>query len=262
MSMLKSQYDSNVTTWSPQGRLFQLEYASEAVNQGSVIVGITGKTCGVLAAVKRRPHELGGYQQKIWAADKHIFMGFSGLSSDARKLHKDMAASCLDHRYQNGLEEGKPPIRVAGEIASDCHWRTITEHSRPVGVGVLLLGIKNGAPGLFHIQPDGSNLEYISFAIGGRCQSARTYLEKNLATHKDCTDLDVLIADALQSVNSCLPAETELTIENVVVAVVGPEGNRLIEGDGLEDYLNKFKESIAGEAMEEDAEEEVEAAAS
>ena len=67
-------------------------------------------------------------------------MGFSGLSSDARKLHKDMAASCLDYRYQHGLEEGKPPIRVAGEIASDCHWRTITEHSRPVGVGVLLLG--------------------------------------------------------------------------------------------------------------------------
>ena len=59
--MLKSQYDSNVTTWSPQGRLFQLEYAAEAVNQGSAIVGITGKTCGVLAAVKRRPHELGGY---------------------------------------------------------------------------------------------------------------------------------------------------------------------------------------------------------
>ena len=60
VKMLKSQYDSNVTTWSPQGRLFQLEYAAEAVNQGSAIVGITGKTCGVLAAVKRRPHELGG----------------------------------------------------------------------------------------------------------------------------------------------------------------------------------------------------------
>jgi len=261
--MLKSQYDSNVTTWSPQGRLFQLEYAAEAVNQGSAIVGIVGKTCGVLAAVKRRPHELGGYQQKIWAVDKHLYMGFSGLSSDARKLHKNMAASCLDYRYQHGLEEGKPPIRVAGELGSDCHWRTITEHSRPVGVGVLLLGVKNGNPGLFHVQPDGSNLEYVSFAIGGRCQSARTFLEKRLADHKECSEVDVLVADALQAVNSCLPADSELTIENVVVAVVGQDGNnQIIEGDGLEDYLSKFKETIAGDQMEEDDEEEVEAAES
>lgn len=55
-----SSYDRDVTTWSPQGRLIQLEFACEAVEQGSVILGITGNGIGVLAALQRKPHELGG----------------------------------------------------------------------------------------------------------------------------------------------------------------------------------------------------------
>ncbi|KAH8085103.1 hypothetical protein JL720_7825 [Aureococcus anophagefferens] len=63
--MFRSQYDTDVTVWSPQGRLLQVEYAMEAVKQGSACLGIVGEGCVVLAALKRQPNELSGYQRKL-----------------------------------------------------------------------------------------------------------------------------------------------------------------------------------------------------
>ena len=50
--MFRNQYDSSTTTWSPQGRIHQIEYAMEAVKQGSATVGIKSKTHAVLVALK------------------------------------------------------------------------------------------------------------------------------------------------------------------------------------------------------------------
>jgi len=250
-----SMFDRDVTTWSSDGRIIQLEYACKAVEQGSAIVGVIGKGVGVLAALQRRPHELAGYQRKIVKVDDHVFMGFSGLSADARKIHKQMLEHCLDHRYSHGLENGMPPLRLAREIASDNHWQTITMNGRPVGVGVLLLGIKNGQSTLNYIDPTGEFLEYQNFAIGKRCQSARTYLEKLVEEQKDCTDLNTIITQALRALNNCFAQEeeTELTNENTVLAVVSTDekGCRIISGDDMAPFLENFKEVKADEDLED-----------
>jgi 20S proteasome subunit alpha 6 len=62
--MFRSQYDSDVTIWSPQGRIHQLEYAMEAVKQGSACVGLKSKEYAVVATLKRSSSELGSYQKK------------------------------------------------------------------------------------------------------------------------------------------------------------------------------------------------------
>ena len=82
------QYDTDVTTWSPQGRLFQVEYAMEAVKQGSACVGLTSATHAVLAAIKRAPSELASHQQKVFKVDEHMGIAISGLTSDGRSLLK------------------------------------------------------------------------------------------------------------------------------------------------------------------------------
>lgn len=82
------QYDTDVTTWSPQGRLFQVEYAMEAVKQGSACVGVTSDTHVVLAALKRTPSELASYQQKVFRIDDHMGIVISGLTADGRSLCK------------------------------------------------------------------------------------------------------------------------------------------------------------------------------
>jgi hypothetical protein len=71
---------------SPQGRLHQVEYAQEAVKQGSAVVGLRSATHAVLAALKRAPSELAAHQNKMLRIDNHVGIAFAGLTSDARVL--------------------------------------------------------------------------------------------------------------------------------------------------------------------------------
>lgn len=65
ITMHRSQYDSDITTWSPQGRIHQIEYAMEAVKQGSAAIGLKSKTHAIVVALKRASSELGSHQKKI-----------------------------------------------------------------------------------------------------------------------------------------------------------------------------------------------------
>ncbi len=103
--MFRNVYDSDNSTFSPQGRLHQVEYAMEAVKQGSICIGLTATSTGasepdigVLVALKRSFGPLSSYQQKIFKLDNHFVMGISGLSSDARLLANYMRNACLSHR--------------------------------------------------------------------------------------------------------------------------------------------------------------------
>ena len=82
----RNQYDSDVTVWSPQGRLHQVEYAMEAVKLGSATVGLKSKTHAVLIALKRASSELSAHQKKIIPIDTHIGITIAGLTADARIL--------------------------------------------------------------------------------------------------------------------------------------------------------------------------------
>lgn len=83
--MFRSQYDGDIVTWSPQGRIHQIEYAMEAVKQGSACVGLKSKTHAVLVSLKRSSSELGAYQKKIFKIDEHIGISISGLTGIKRK---------------------------------------------------------------------------------------------------------------------------------------------------------------------------------
>lgn len=85
-SQFRNQYDSDVTVWSPQGRLHQVEYAMEAVKLGSATVGLKNKTHAVLIALKRASSELSAHQKKIIPIDKHMGITIAGLTADARML--------------------------------------------------------------------------------------------------------------------------------------------------------------------------------
>jgi 20S proteasome subunit alpha 6 len=86
--MFRNQYDTDVTVWSPQGRLFQIEYAAEAVKQGSACLGLRSNEFVVLAGLKRSPNELASYQKKLVKIDDHMGVGMAGLTADGRSLVK------------------------------------------------------------------------------------------------------------------------------------------------------------------------------
>ena len=77
--MFRNQYDSSAATWSPQGRIHQIEYAMEAVKQGSATVGVKSNTHAVLVALKRAQNDLSAHQKKCLRIAPHCGMTMAGM---------------------------------------------------------------------------------------------------------------------------------------------------------------------------------------
>ena len=113
--MLKGLYDLDCVTWSPQGKLFHVEYAMEAVKQGSICLGLRSKDQVVLCSLKKLPSELACYQEKMYKVDDYIGMAISGLTADARVLCKYMRNESLNFKLTYG--KNQPINRLIFKIA-------------------------------------------------------------------------------------------------------------------------------------------------
>ncbi|KAI9832531.1 MAG: hypothetical protein M1819_004320 [Sarea resinae] len=229
--MFRNNYDNDSVTFSPQGRIFQVEYAQEAVKQGSVVVGVVSKTHAVLAAIKRNAEELSSYQKKLIGIDTHFGIALAGLTSDARVLSNFMKQQSLSSRmtYARAL----PIERIVSQIGDRAQTNTQHYGKRPYGVGLLVAGVDDTGPHLFEFQPSGMTQEMVACAIGGRSQMARTYLERNLDQFADC-GRDELVKHGLRALKETLAQDKELTVDNTSVAVIG-------RGDGGKVKLEPFK---------------------
>jgi 20S proteasome subunit alpha 6 len=84
--MQKNLYDQSALTWSPQGRLYQVEYAMEAVNQGNLLLGLKSNKYVVMCGLKTTPHDtLSYYQEKLFKVSSHMGIGIAGLTPDGSK---------------------------------------------------------------------------------------------------------------------------------------------------------------------------------
>ncbi|KAK9819975.1 hypothetical protein WJX72_004710 [[Myrmecia] bisecta] len=241
--MFRNQYDTDVVTWSPQGRIHQIEYAMEAVKQGSASVGLKNKTHVVLATLKRAPSELSAYQRKVFKVDDHMGVAMSGLTSDGRSLCRYMRNECLNHRYV--YESPMPTTRLVRQIADKAQVNTQRSWKRPYGVGLLTAGSDKTGPKLFYNCPSGNFYEYRAMAIGARSQAAKTYLERHFEAFDGCT-VDELIRHALRALSASV-TDGELTAANCTVALVGSDTPFVIlEDDDLEPHVAAFKDQDDG----------------
>jgi len=243
--MNKNQYDGDSTTWSPQGRLFQVEYAMEAVKQGSACVGLKSKTHAVVCAVKRSSSELSSYQRKIFKIDDHIGIAIAGLTADARSLSKYMRTECMNHRYV--YETSLPVQRIVTQLSDKSQIHTQRYGRRPYGVGLLVIGYDNKGTHLYETCPSGNFYAYKAQAIGSRAQSAKTYLEKHFESFPDVTK-EQLIKHGLLALREALShkeAEKEpeqLTIKNCSVGIVGEDMEfTILEDDKLQNYITSIE---------------------
>ena len=100
--MNKSFYDQDATTWGPKGKLFQVDYAMEAVNQGTCLIGLRSDTHVILVGLRTQVHPLAYYRSKLYQVDSHLAIGISGLTPDGVLLHKFMKNQALNHNYVYG----------------------------------------------------------------------------------------------------------------------------------------------------------------
>jgi len=216
--MFRNQYDNDVTVWSPQGRLHQVEYAMEAVKQGSATVGVKSKSHAVLAALKRASSELAAHQKKVLPIDDHIAVSISGLTADARVLSRYMRLECLNERYAHDQ-----PLALADlmeRLGLKMQVATQRYDKRPYGVGLLVAGYDSTGPHIYQTCPSANYYECRCMAIGARSQSARTYLERHLEEFEG-SSRDQLIRHALRALRDTLAGEGELTAQNCSLAIVG-----------------------------------------
>ena len=179
-------YDSAITVFSPDGRLFQVEYAREAVKRGTTTVGLKFDE-GVVLIVDRRitsrlvePSSI----EKIFMIDEHIGCATSGLVADARVL---VDRARMEAQINRITYDEK--IQVKTLVKKICDFKqTYTQYGgvRPFGTAFLIGGVDDEGPRLFATDPSGAMMEYKATAEGNGRDAALEYLEKNYKmTNKD-----------------------------------------------------------------------------
>jgi proteasome alpha subunit len=240
-------YDRGITIFSPDGRLYQVEYAREAVKRGTASIGVRTND-GVVIVVDKRirsPLMERDSVEKIHKADDHIGIASAGHVADARQLI-DFAR----RRAQvNEVRYGEPIAveTLTKEVTDYIQQYTQVGGARPFGVALIIAGIDNGEPRLYETDPSGTPYEWKALAIGADRGDTREYLEDN---YEEGLDLDGgvgLALEALASVN-----DGELAPEGIGVATIDVESEQFQEltEDERAEYLEEFELLASDEGAE------------
>uniref|UniRef100_A0A1I8I2Y8 Proteasome subunit alpha type n=2 Tax=Macrostomum lignano TaxID=282301 RepID=A0A1I8I2Y8_9PLAT len=222
MFLTRTEYDRGVNTFSPEGRLFQVEYAIEATKLGSTGIGIQTSEGVVLAVEKRVTSNLlvPSSIEKIFEVDKHIGCAVSGLVADARTLIERARVEATHHWFVHGeqihVEDVTRSVsNMALAFGDDASKGAM---SRPFGVALLFAGVDPTGPRLFHMDPSGTYINYQAKAIGSGHEGAQQQLEEAYHSGMSLRDALVLALKILKQV-----MEEKLDMTNVEVVTVTPD---------------------------------------
>ena len=211
-------YDRAITVFSPDGRLYQVEYAREAVKRGTTAVGIKAKDGVVLIVDKRVSSKLleASSIEKIFKIDEHIGVASSGLVGDARALVDRARVECQINRVS--YDE---PIEVEALSKKLCdHMQSLTQYGgiRPYGTALLIAGVSDGEVRLFETDPSGTLLEYKATGIGIGRPAAMKVFEEEYNPETGIKDAIMLGLKALHSAT-----EGKFDVDQVEIGVIAKD---------------------------------------
>ncbi|XP_025831621.1 proteasome subunit alpha type-5 [Agrilus planipennis] len=240
MFLTRSEYDRGVNTFSPEGRLFQVEYAIEAIKLGSTAIGICTSEGVVLAVEKRITSTLmeSTTIEKIVEIDKHIGCAVSGLMADSRTMIDRARMECQNHWFvYNERMTVESCAQAVSNLAiqfgdSDDDGAAM---SRPFGVAILLAGIDENGPQLFHMDPSGTFVEFDAKAIGSGSEGAQQSLQEMYHRSMTLTEATTAALTILKQV-----MEEKLNSTNVEVMTMTPDKLfHMFTKDQVEEALKK-----------------------
>jgi 20S proteasome subunit alpha 5 len=246
MSMGKSEYDRGVNTFSPAGRLFQVEYALEAIKLGSTAIGIRTNEGVVLAVEKRVTSTLidPSSIEKILEIDVHMGCAMSGLTADARTLIDHARVEAQNHWFTyNERMPLESNVHAISDLALDFSTsKKDKAMSRPFGVALLVAGVDPiDGPQLWNTEPSGTYTKYFACAIGSAQEGATSLLNEQYSKDITLVDAEVLALTVLRQV-----MEDKMNGDNVEVGIakVAPDPKdvkfTMRSKEELEDAIKKL----------------------
>ena len=242
-------YDRAITVFSPDGRLFQVEYAREAVKRGTTSIGVKCPEGIVLAVDKRTTSNLveSTSIEKLFEIDNHIGAATSGLVADARALveRERVEAQINKITYSE-------PIRVDTLSKKLCDMLQLYTQNggvRPFGSALIIGGVYDGVCKLFETDPSGALIEYKATAIGSGRTAAMDIFEEQ---YKDDLSIHDTIGLAITAINES--TEHDTTSDNVEIAIIKKDDGNYIKlsKEEVESYIDEVLNDDATEDSEED----------
>ncbi|HJU84853.1 MAG TPA: archaeal proteasome endopeptidase complex subunit alpha [Nitrososphaeraceae archaeon] len=231
-------YDRAITVFSPDGRLYQVEYAIETVRRGTLAIGLKSKD-GVILAVeeKARKLQISNVTQKIFQVDDHIGVAAAGYIPDARTQvdHARFFAQSNRLIYDEPVDvEG-----VAKNLADMAQQFTQYAGVRPFGVALILAGVDKNGASLYLTDPSGTYIGYDAVAIGAGSDQVTEFLEKQYQMEIPMDDAGALAMESIY-----LVSEEKTGTRHVKMAVIDNETKtmRKVEDNDIERYASIAKD--------------------
>ena len=227
-------YDRAITVFSPDGRLFQVEYALETVYRGPTIIGITCPEGVVIGAEEKIESRLQdpNFSQKIYEVDAHLGAAVVGISSDARILIDESRTYCQSNRL---MYDEPVDVEVVTKRIGDI-MQLYTQHAgvRPFGVSLIFGGVDRTGPRIFTTDPSGSYKSYKAVAIGIGRETAEKMLEEEYRE-------DLTLEEAIKLAAKCLlkaaQSRDEKTMIKLAIVPTSTKRFKILSREETEKYL-------------------------
>jgi len=230
--MASERYSFSLTTFSPSGKLVQIEYALNAVAAGSASVGIKAANGVVLATEKKQKSVLNDEHStyKVELITGHIGMVYSGLGPDYRLLVR--RARKIAQEYFLTYNEPIPTTILVQKVAYIMQEYTQSGGVRPFGVSLLICGWDNGRGYVFQCDPSGAYFAWKATALGKNNVNGKTFLEKR---YTETVELEDAVHTAILTLKEGF--EGQMTKDNIEIGICNEKGFRRLTPQQVNDYL-------------------------
>ncbi|AGB04740.1 proteasome endopeptidase complex, archaeal, alpha subunit [Aciduliprofundum sp. MAR08-339] len=239
MQPAQMAYDRAITVFSPDGRLFQVEYARAAVKRGTTTVGLKFKDGVILMADKRIRSRLlePKSMEKIFVIDDHIGCATSGLVGDARVLvdYARLVAQIERVTYGEGISVEHLVKRVSDYKQQYTQYGGV----RPFGASLLIAGVDDRGIYLMETDPSGTIMGYKADCIGGGRETVMELFENEYREDMDFHEALMLGLKAIDMVNE--EEVNPITLE--IGYIKKGENFTLMSDDEVAKYVEEYKKS-------------------
>lgn len=229
-------YDHGITTFSPDGRLFQVEYARESVKRGTTTAGLKFKNGVVLVCDKRIASRLIIPEsiEKMFKIDGHVGIATSGLVADARQL---VARARVEAQVNRITYAAEIPVEILTKRICDFK-QSFTQYggTRPFGTALLIGGVDEEGVHLYETDPSGAYQSYHAGAIGSGRNTVIDHFESNWKKNMTLNAAVKLGLEGIRIANA-----EELNRDAVEIAIVNGDGYTVLSRDEINSHIDKLK---------------------